>query len=141
MELLFRVDGVPVPQGSKVGFVRGGRAVLVEANKKLPTWRSEVARTATIAMLDANQVAPFVGPVKVHLTFFMPRPAKPKWDQYPASKPDLDKLIRAVFDSLTHAGVWHDDSQAVHVVAQKLWCGVTTDTYPSPGVSVFVTNK
>ncbi|WPM94370.1 RusA-like Holliday junction resolvase [Arthrobacter phage Cupello] len=67
-------------------------------------------------------------PVRVDLTFYMPRPAghfrqdgtlrasAPKW---PAVKPDIDKLERAVFDAITAAGVWADDSRAVVVAKSK----------------------
>jgi hypothetical protein len=34
-------------------------------------------------------------------------------------RPDLDKLVRAVFDAIGSAGVWADDSQVVTVHAHK----------------------
>lgn len=113
-----RIDviGTPIPQGSKTAYVRGGRAVLVEANKKLPLWRKTVqdaAREAFVGELLSS-------PVSVEITFFMPRPKNPKWADLPASKPDLDKLIRAVFDALTGI-VWVDDALAVSVEAHKFW--------------------
>jgi len=88
-ELYFMVEGSPTPQGSKTAYVRGGRAVMVEANKKLPAWRMAVAEAARQAMHSTEQVVPMDGPLKVVITFFMPRPAKPKWVMFPASKPDL----------------------------------------------------
>lgn len=127
--------GTPIPQGSKTAYVRGGRAVLVEANKKLPDWRKAVIEAAS----EAFSGELFDKPVKVDITFFMPRPAKPKWLQYPASKPDLDKLVRAVFDALTGI-VWVDDALAVEVTARKLWAGVDGNP-PSPGCFVFVTER
>ena len=140
-ELYFRVEGVPTPQGSKTAYVRGGRAVLVESNKKLPAWREAVTEAARQAMYATEQVEPFNAPLKVVVTFFMPRPAKPKWAKYPASKPDLDKLIRAVLDSLTKAKTITDDALVVEVVARKYWCGTSTETYPNPGCSVYITEK
>lgn len=115
--------------------MRGGRAVLVEANKKLPDWRKAVKEAAAEAMTGDL----FSQPVKVDITFFMPRPAKPKWAQYPASKPDLDKLVRAVFDALTGI-VWADDALAVEMTARKLWAGIDGNP-PNPGCLVFVTEK
>jgi len=142
-ELYFRVEGIPTPQGSKTAYAMktksgGYRAILTEANKKLPAWREAVREAARQAMYATEQVEPIAVPVKVSITFFMPKPAKPKWAIYPASKPDLDKLIRGVFDSLTHAGTWKDDALAVQISARKLWCGTTTDTYPEPGCSVYI---
>ena len=89
LELYFRVAGNPTPQGSKTAFVRGGRAVLVEANKKLPEWRKAVSEAALLALADHQAVKPFTGPVKVAITFYLTKPAKPKWVIVPASKPDL----------------------------------------------------
>lgn len=115
--------------------MRGGRAVLVEANKKLPAWRQAVKEAAA----EAKPESLISIPCKVDITFFMPRPAKPKWGQYPASKPDLDKLVRSVFDSLTGI-VWADDALAVEVTARKLWAGIDGNP-PNPGCSVFITEK
>ena len=141
MELFFLVDGNPTPQGSKTAYVRGGRAVLVEANKKLPAWREAVTLAARLAMHNTEQVEPFDTPLRIAVTFFMPKPAKPKWSIFPASKPDLDKLIRGVLDSLTKAGTIKDDALVVEILAKKLWVGETTDTHPHPGCSVYITAK
>lgn len=40
--------------------------------------------------------------------------------------PDLDKLVRLVFDAMTVAQVWGDDAQAVVLVAQKRWADQAT---------------
>ena len=69
--------------------MRGGRAVLVEANKKLPAWRSAVKEAALLALNERQLLKPFTGPVRVSITFFLAKPAKPKWVIFPASKPDL----------------------------------------------------
>lgn len=140
-DLFFMVDGSPAPQGSKTAYVRGGRAVLVEANKRLPEWRMAVTEAARQAMHSLEQVEPFDKPIKLVVTFFIARPKKPKHERYPGSKPDLDHYIRAVGDSLTSAGAITDDSLIVEIVARKLWCGNSTDTYPNPGCSVFITEK
>ena len=50
----------------------------------------------------------------------MPKARSNKKD-FPYQKPDLDKLIRAVGDSATNAGVITDDSQICEIVAHKLW--------------------
>jgi crossover junction endodeoxyribonuclease RusA len=139
LELYFRIDGAPATQGSKTAYVRGGRAVLVESNKKLPEWRKAVSEAALLALADQQLVKPFQSPVKVVITFFLPRPAKPKHERYPGSKPDLDKLVRAVLDGCLP--VWADDSLAVEIHARKLWCGTSTDTYQNPGCSVYITEK
>jgi Holliday junction resolvase RusA-like endonuclease len=52
--------------------------------------------------------------------FFMPRPRTVK-RELPTVPPDLDKLIRAINDSATDAGIFDDDSQVVEVVAYKVY--------------------
>lgn len=139
-ELYFYVNGLPVPQGSKTGYVRNGRAILIEANKKLPVWR----KTVKFAALEAMNNQPFAildEPVKVIYTFFLPRPQKPKHKQYPASKPDLDKLVRAVNDGLTDAGVWRDDSLVVELVARKVWTKHDEKGEPEPGCFIAISPK
>jgi len=116
--------------------VRGGRAVLVEANKKLPEWRKAVSEAALLALADHQAVKPFTGPVKVAITFYLAKPAKPKWVNVPASKPDLDKLIRAVLDGCLP--VWTDDALVVELVAKKIWCSTDPESYPEPGCSVYI---
>lgn len=120
--------------------MRNGRAVLVEANKKLPLWR----KTVKFAALEAINNQPFATldePVKVVYTFFLPRPKQPKWGQYPASKPDLDKLVRAVNDGLTDAGVWRDDSLVVELVARKVWTKHDEKGEPEPGCFIAISPK
>ena len=126
------VDGTPIPQGSKTGYVRGGRAVLVDANKKLKPWRAAVRAAAEDAIRDAGWEI-LDEPCRVHLMFTMPRPKRPRWG-VPAVKPDLDKLARAVFDALTDAGVWCDDSRVVSMEVTKTYEGEDA----APGVWVEV---
>lgn len=131
------VTGRPVTQGSKDGFVRGGRAVLVDANKAtLKPWREACRST----LIDAQPKvwAPYAGPVKVTLRFFLRRPASaPKRRRTRPIKTrsgDIDKLARAVLDAATDAGVWVDDSQVVHLDAEKDW---TPDDGP-PGCLIII---
>jgi crossover junction endodeoxyribonuclease RusA len=137
-EFGFTVEGRPAPQGSKTAYVRGGRAVMVESSKYLPEWRSAVMLAANVALNASMDVTPFTEPVKLDVSFFIERPNKSKYVDYPGGKPDLDHLVRAVGDSLTQAGVLADDSLIVEIVARKLWTGSTTDTSPKPGARVYL---
>jgi len=114
------VLGVPVPQGSKRVF--HGR--LVDVNRdKLRDWRAMVGG----AVADLGRIE---GPVKVWLIFYMPRPRghygsgrnssvlRPSAPAYPATKPDIDKLVRACLDAMTGM-VFRDDSQVVFLNAHK----------------------
>lgn len=130
-----RVYGVPAPQGSKTAFVRGGRAVVVDGSsqtgrQKLSSWRAEVSREAQ----NERPAEPIVGPVAVSIRFYMPKPkSAPKGKVYCDKKPDIDKLIRSTFDSMTGV-IYNDDSQVVSVTATKIYA--TPDT-PS-GASIIV---
>lgn len=132
-QVSFWAAGVPIPQGSK----RIGRnpatkrPILLDDNDdKLKPWREVVAHAVRAG---ARSVEPFDCPVRVDLKFYMPRPAshyrrdgslKPSAPAWPAVKPDIDKLERAVFDAVTAAGVWRDDSRAVVVVKSKEYAGL-----------------
>ena len=51
----------------------------------------------------------------------------------PIKPPDLDKLVRAVCDSLTDAEVWEDDAQLVRLTCEKHYVNAGED-----GVSILV---
>ena len=100
------VPGVPQPQGnhrvSRAGYT-------YEANPKLKPWRDAVAIVARRAWLGRT---PLDEPVAVDVHFAMPKPRRPKFDR-PATKPDADKLQRAIGDALETAGVVANDSRIV----------------------------
>jgi Holliday junction resolvase RusA-like endonuclease len=119
------VHGVPAPQGSKTAYVRGGRPVLVEGKgpgrQKHATWRQAIA-TAARDWVDANgHPAPLDGPLTVDIQFWLPKPmSHPKWRWLAWSKPDLDKLVRSCFDSLSGL-VIVDDARVVRLTATKVY--------------------
>jgi Holliday junction resolvase RusA-like endonuclease len=109
--------GIPQPQGSKNAYQRGGKIVLVEANKNLPAWRRLVTEKLEAANYSCQ---PLTGAVSLDVMFFMPRPKTVK-RELPTVPPDLDKLIRSINDSATDAGIIEDDSQVVEIVAYKVY--------------------
>lgn len=111
------VQGVPQPQGSKNAYVRGHRAVIVEANKKLAPWRRSVAEALEAANASCE---PLEGAVTLEVVFFMPQ-ARTNRKPFPSQKPDLDKMIRGIGDAATQSGCLQDDSQIVEIVAHKFW--------------------
>ena len=127
-ELEIWVAGIPAPQGSK-RHVGGGR--MVESSKKVKPWRAGVVQAARDAAALTAGFTPFDGPVRVDVTFYMPRPQRhyigghvdgelkadaPLWV---SSRPDVDKLLRSTFDGLSTAGVWADDNLAARVTVSK----------------------
>lgn len=118
----FVVDGVPVPQGSKTVFMVRGKPVLADANSKaLKPWRKTV--TAVVRAVGSRSI-PRERPVAVSATFTFERPKTVK-REYPTVKPDLDKLIRSVFDAVTDAGLWADDCQVVDMRIRKQYGNVS----------------
>lgn len=125
------IRGTPAPKGS---LRHVGRGVLVESSARLRPWRAAV----TAAAVDAAGPGwePIDGPIHVEVGFEFARPAshygtgrntarlRPGAPAYPATRPDLDKLVRAVLDALGDAGVWRDDARVVTVAAVKRWAPV-----------------
>ena len=121
----FQVFGVPVPKGSMKAFMRPGMRfpIVTHDNLKSKPWADGVR-------LQAQQLAPSGGPwdgaVSLHVSFYLPRPKSlPKKVVHPVKKPDLDKLVRNIKDSLK--GVMYlDDSQVTHVAATKYYSNQET---------------
>lgn len=107
------IDGEPAPQGSKTGFIKSGKVVMVESSKKVKPWREAVA-----AQTQAKKRVTFENPVEIALVFHLPKP-KTVTRKWPAVKPDLDKLIRSTFDGLTTGGLYTDDALVIAVSASK----------------------
>lgn len=112
--------GRAAPQGSKKG---GSAGNMIEASRFLPAWRTRVYAAA----LGARRAypdgiwAPVTGPCYVDIVVFIDRPAQTQFPDYPAGEPDVDKLARAILDSLTRAQVYVDDSRVVDLRIRKRW--------------------
>ncbi len=132
--LLVTVEGRPAPQGSKS--YRGNQR-FVEASKYLPAWRKAIVLAMKQEIENSQTISKFDSPVKVSIDFFIERPKNPKWP-YPATTPDLDKLVRGVFDAITQSGVWTDDCLVVQLQAREVWTGTSTDSYPLPGARIYI---
>lgn len=147
----FRVDGIPATAGSKTPFIykskKDGkqRVAMCPANKKQKPWMAQVRAVA----VEHYSGPPMIGPIKIHLNFFLPRPkthygsgkntnvVKASSPEYPTGKPDRLKLARAVEDALTGI-IWRDDSQVVDGNTVKLYCD---NARPTPGVWVRIEEK
>ncbi len=147
--IAIRVHGLPIPQGSKSASVVKGRAVIRDANAKaLHVWRLDV----TAAAIDqARYTEPLTGPVRAWLRFTFTRPPshygtgrnahilKPSAPAYPGHGcGDLDKLQRAIFDALTAARVYGDDTQIVDVRARKFYAGDHELALDQAGVDIIL---
>jgi crossover junction endodeoxyribonuclease RusA len=124
------VAGDPRPQGSKKAFNRGKHIVLVEANKDLPAWRETMKRMFELKMLELDN--PFPTAISVSIKFWLRRP-KSVTRQYATGTYDIDKLTRAVLDSLQSANVIVNDNLVVDLNVRKTYA----DSH-EPGMQVTV---
>jgi Holliday junction resolvase RusA-like endonuclease len=115
-DLTIDVSGEPASQGSHS--VINGRIVQVNSSKH-KRWRNAVV----FAALDliTEDWTPIDEPVELSVIFYLPRPKTVLDRPLPSVMPDLDKLIRAVADSLTDAGIYEDDSRIVRITAAKVY--------------------
>jgi Holliday junction resolvase RusA-like endonuclease len=124
---VFTVYGDARPQGSKTLGNKGGQHWVRDADPRLKGWRLNVGQAAAVAHQGKSLIT---GPVSLDVTFYRPRNVghygtgrnagklKPSAPPYPAVAPDVDKLVRAVCDSLSGI-VYRDDAQVVDLVARK----------------------
>lgn len=136
--LVINVVGTPAPQGSKRAFVVNGRAVMAESSKKVKPWRQDVVAAVEQVLAVEDWWAIPAGPVRVDITFYLPRPAyhygtgknrsklKPSAPIWVDKKPDKDKLERATCDALTTSGVIRDDAQIAVGLTEKRYADAAT---------------
>lgn len=105
---------------------------MVDQNSKaLKPWRQDVQDRAVAAMSGKKLLT---GPVGVVIDFYMPKPkSAPKTKTVCDKRPDGDKLLRAVLDSLTGV-VYKDDGQIVSYEVTKRYA----DDDEPPGVYIEV---
>ena len=138
--MIIRVNGIPAPQGSK-RHVGGGR--MVESSAAVGPWR-EAIRSEIQDALEGGEHGFPEGPVTVFATFYLKRSQghygtgrnshllKPSAPAYPAIRPDLDKLARAVLDAIVMGGAIGDDKQVVTLEVTKLYASLSEP----PGVRI-----
>lgn len=137
-ELRFFVPGIPISQGSKgarvLGRGPGARAQLFDTNATdLHPWREKIAEYGRLIVAKHSWVPPKY--IRADLGFYFDRPPSvPLSRPFPNVKPDVDKLVRAVFDSLTTAGVFGDDAHVVSERGDKFY----TTANARPGVHIRV---
>jgi Holliday junction resolvase RusA-like endonuclease len=130
MTLTFTVLGIAAPQGSMRAIPSrdGRRAFLKHDNARTMPWRHEVTAIADRARQDSADPWPTSGPVEMRVVFYLPRPGghfgkkglRKSAPLYPATKPDLSKLVRAVEDALIGI-VFNDDARVVRHHVEKLY--------------------
>ena len=132
------VSGAPIPQGS-MKHVGHGRIIHANA-KELKAWRDHVG--CVVKQYIADEGIDILSDDKryiVSLEFFLRRPksVSKKKRPHPTKKPDLDKLVRAILDSLTGI-VWGDDAQVTCINADKGYDDEPHGCDDGPGVIIFI---
>lgn len=129
MVLTFTVQGTPAPQGSKTIARSRHGTWLRDDNRSLAPWRSTVAAAALACMIGRR---PLAGPLRLEATFVFPRPKshyrsgalagqlRPSAPFYCDTRPDLDKLLRAIGDAVTGIAIVAD-ANIVEIDACKLY--------------------
>lgn len=129
--LTINVIGNPIPQGSKVAN-HHAPGVRDANDKNLRPWRATVANAAAEAATAADW-ATLNQACRVVITFAHPRPAshfgtgrnaarlKPSAPSWKSTRPDIDKLTRAVLDALTDAQVIRDDGRVASLRVSDTW--------------------
>ena len=98
------------------------RLILTSDNPKLRSWRQEVSKAALVAMKEAGTERIVKGtPISLRATFSFALPKSSKKGRiWKTERPDLDKLLRAISDSLS--GIcFDDDSQIVTARVSKFF--------------------
>lgn len=151
MVISFFVPGTPIPKGSMRAFsVRdwrcryGTRPVVTHDNPKTKDWQETVAMVARAAAATKGLEEQWSGPVRMTVLFSLDRPkahfkknGQLKWTApgFASVKPDLDKLVRSIFDALKGT-IYCEDSRIVAVNARKEFVGNFSN---QAGVEVEVT--
>lgn len=129
-EISFVVAGAPVPQGSKTKTRWGG---IREDNPRTKPWRDAVASDAMAALNGGDLL---LGPVFVDVSLVIARPQshfgtgrnagvlKPSAPYWCTTRPDADKVARAIGDAL--AGVLYRNDGQVAVWAIRKYYGEPT---------------
>ena len=110
---------------------------MVESSQYVGPWRERIALAAHNHKTGSTLPLPFHDrPLWLVLKFVMPRPAStPKTRATPPAikRPDLDKLVRAVFDGLTNI-IFTDDACITHLEAHKR----IAEPNETPGVHISI---
>ena len=138
--IAFDVVGEPAPKGS-MKIRRGGRG-MTNDNSRTKSWQQYVEWEALKAMRESDLDPYRDQAMTVYIEFCITRPpshytraglVKKASAEWPQTKPDLDKLTRAVLDALEGV-VYDNDSRVVCLAASKRYC----DADEEPGASVRV---
>lgn len=123
--MIITIPGTPVGKGRPKFSSRGG-FVRAYTPKKTATYEELVQQHGNLAMQGAE---PMQGPLSVDMVVCMPIPESwPKKRkqaaiaevELPTTKPDIDNIVKGVFDALNGIA-WQDDKQVVTLKVKKIY--------------------
>lgn len=130
MTLAFTVYGVPLTKGNHRALLLKGMKfpIVTETNRKVASWQQLVAAGASRAILERpeHERALLTSGVRLTIAFYLPRPQKFHRRGvfvHHTTKPDLDRLERAILDALTSVA-YRDDKQVTEIVSGKYYAAV-----------------
>lgn len=117
MTIAFFIPGQPRPKGSW-NLMRNSKTgqVFAKADPAHKSWQGQVSYWAQVNKPDGDV---HTGPIALTMTYHLPRPKTVK-RALPTTKPDLDKLERAMLDGMTGI-MFEDDRQVVEVHHKKVY--------------------
>jgi crossover junction endodeoxyribonuclease RusA len=130
MIIQFTIPGTPQQQGTKV---KNRYGAIYDENKDLASWRRDALISASKARPAGYAGPVFTGPVEVVMVAHFPRPKshygsgrnagvlKPNAPFWVTTKPDADKVQRALGDALEQSGIVQADQLIVHWDASKVY--------------------
>ncbi len=115
-----------IQSGNRIGKGKSGKAIIFSSKRK-----KGYQFLVQAAAARYRPSRPITGPVKLDLTFILPRPKSlmrksvpDGWIPHP-KRPDRDNLVKGTQDGLSAAGFWLDDAQ--------IFDGRTTKYYAERG--------
>lgn len=119
MQIVINVKGLPIAQPRHRAACRGGfPKMYIPKDHAVHAWKKSVM-SAAAQVTDVT----IEGAIKVDCLFVFPSPKskKSQTGNYKFSKPDIDNLLKAIFDALTDVSLWADDSQVVEIHSAKMY--------------------
>jgi len=130
----FDIHGVPTTKGN---IMRYGPRHYVDNTHGLAAWMDAISTAANAERLKVGR--PLAGPLHLDAIFRLRMPAnRPaairRRGRWPCSvRPDVDKLLRAIFDGLTRSGLIVDDARITSGSFAKFevttWTGCSLDLW------------
>ena len=130
--LTFKVAGAPIPKGA-LSYSKKHKRLYWTNSAKVKPWAKNIQIRAREAMSCGQEPIDMIdAPVSVRLIFIMPAHKKPSFS-LPATKPDIDKLCRAVLDGLEGI-VYTNDSRVTEIYIKERYAADDQE----PGVTITV---